>query len=182
MSDLISLTCRSCRAKTQVPKDLERFACASCGSEHIVKRSGGIVSLSLVAGSIDVDKSGVDKITAELDLVRLKRDINRLKIHLENLQKGGFGWEVYILILITGLLLTIAGSLLTIAGIIFPISSTMTPIFYIPGIPLLIFGIIGIIRVRAAGESEKERILEIIRKIKTKEEELKVKQNLFNNQ
>ena len=178
MSDLITLTCRSCRAKTQVPKDLERFACASCGSEHIVKRSGGIVSLSLVAGSIDVDKSGVDKITAELDLVRLKRDINRLKINLENLQKGGFGWEVYVFLLITG-------SLLTIAGITSSTSSTMswmTPIFYISGIPLLIFGIIGIIRARASAESEKERILEIIRKIETTEKELKDKQNLFNNQ
>jgi len=178
MSDLISFTCRSCRTKTQVPKNLERFACASCGSEHIVTRSGGIVSISLVEGSINEVKPGVDKITAELDLYRLKRDINRLKNNLENLQKGGFGWEVYIFLLITGLLSTIA-------GITSSISSTMpwmTPIFYIPGILMLIFGSIGIIRARAAAESEKERILEIIRKIETKETELKDKQSLFNNQ
>jgi hypothetical protein len=182
MSDLINLSCPSCLAKSQVTKELERFACASCGSEHVIKRSGGIVSLSPVVGAIKEVKHGFDKIAAELVIIRLKKDLIDLNNDLENLQKGGFGWEVYILFLIIGLLLTIAGSLLTIAGIIFPISSTMTPIFYISGIPLLIFGIIGIIKVRAAGESEKERILEIIRKIEIKEKELKDKQNLFNNQ
>jgi hypothetical protein len=178
MSDLISLSCRSCRAKSQVTKDLESFACSSCGSEHIVKRSGGIVSLSPVVGAIKEVKPGFDKIAAELALIKLKKDLIDLNNDLENLQKGGFGWEVCIFILITGLILTIA-------GITSSISSTMqcvAPIFYILGIPLLIFGIICVIRVRAAGESEKERILEIIRKIKIKEKELKDKQKLFNNQ
>ena len=48
MADFVSLTCPSCNGKLQIGKDLERFACGYCGTECVVNRGGGIVSLSPV--------------------------------------------------------------------------------------------------------------------------------------
>ena len=56
MADFVTLTCPSCGGKLQITQDIERFACAHCGREHIVKRSGGIVSLSPIIDALK--KSG----------------------------------------------------------------------------------------------------------------------------
>jgi len=79
MSDFITLSCPSCGAKLEITQDINRFACSHCGMEHIVKRSGGIVSLSPVVEAINQVKSGVDKTTAELAMVRLPKEIENLK-------------------------------------------------------------------------------------------------------
>ena len=41
MADFVTLSCPSCGGKLEVTRDIERFACAHCGREHIVKRTGG---------------------------------------------------------------------------------------------------------------------------------------------
>lgn len=79
MADFVTLTCPSCGGKLEITSDVERFACAHCGREHIVKRSGGIVSLSPVVDAIRQVGIGVDKTAAELAIVRLKPEISELQ-------------------------------------------------------------------------------------------------------
>jgi DNA-directed RNA polymerase subunit M/transcription elongation factor TFIIS len=45
LPDFNTLSCPSCGHKLQIPENIERFACAGCGKEHIVNRSGGVISL-----------------------------------------------------------------------------------------------------------------------------------------
>jgi ribosomal protein S27E len=79
MADFVTLSCPSCGGKLQITKDVERFACAHCGREHIVKRSGGIVSLSPVVDELKKVGVGVDKTASELAIVRLKDEIAYLQ-------------------------------------------------------------------------------------------------------
>ena len=74
MTDFITLACPSCGAKLEITNDLGRFACSHCGQEHMVRRGGGIVSLSPVVGAIHQVQKGVDRTAAELALQRLPRE------------------------------------------------------------------------------------------------------------
>lgn len=47
--DVIKLSCSSCGNKLAITNDVDRFACQACGSEFIVNRGGGIVTLTVVA-------------------------------------------------------------------------------------------------------------------------------------
>jgi uncharacterized protein (DUF983 family) len=87
MSDFITLSCPSCGAKLEITQDVNRFACYHCGREHIVRRSGGIVSLAPVVDAINQVKSGVDRTAAELAIIRLQKEIKGLenqKVNLSN--------------------------------------------------------------------------------------------------
>jgi hypothetical protein len=75
MSDFITLSCPSCGAKLSITPDIDRFACSHCGQEHIIKRGGGIVSLSPVVGAINQVGVRVDRVAAELAAARLQREI-----------------------------------------------------------------------------------------------------------
>ncbi len=79
MADFVSLTCPSCGGKLEVTPDLERFACAYCGAEHVVKRGGGIISLQPVAEAIGKVQAGVDRTASELAIKRLKDEIDTLQ-------------------------------------------------------------------------------------------------------
>jgi len=74
----INLSCPSCGGKLQITNDLDRFACGYCGREHIVIRSGGIVSLSPVVDSLKGIKVGVDRTASELAIIRLEQEISVL--------------------------------------------------------------------------------------------------------
>lgn len=76
MTDFISLTCPTCGGDLQITKDIERFACAHCGKEHIVKRGGGIVALAPVLENVS---KGVDSTASELALVRLEKELADIK-------------------------------------------------------------------------------------------------------
>ena len=76
---LITLSCPSCGAKLDISTNLDRFACAFCGQEHIVNRTGGTISLSPVVEAIHQVKTGVDKTAAELAIVRINADISNLQ-------------------------------------------------------------------------------------------------------
>jgi predicted RNA-binding Zn-ribbon protein involved in translation (DUF1610 family) len=75
-ADFITLSCPSCGGKLQVSNSIDHFACANCGTEHIVRRGGGIVSLEQVMGGV---KQGVDKTASELAIVRLNKEIAELE-------------------------------------------------------------------------------------------------------
>jgi ribosomal protein S27E len=78
MADFITLSCPSCGHKLQITEDVDRFACAACGNEHIVNRSGGIVTLKPVIDSIQRVQIGVDKTASELAIKRIKEEIESL--------------------------------------------------------------------------------------------------------
>lgn len=46
MADSVSLSCPSCGEKLRIGPEIDRFACCRCGSEYVVRRGGGIVSLA----------------------------------------------------------------------------------------------------------------------------------------
>lgn len=86
MTDFVTLTCLSCGGKLQVTNDIERFACSYCGTEHVVRRSGGLVSLAPVIESLGKVQTGVDKTASELAIRRLREDIKGLKSKLERIE------------------------------------------------------------------------------------------------
>jgi ribosomal protein S27AE len=75
----VTLTCPSCGASLKVTEDLDRFACSYCGTEQIVRRSTGTISLSPVVKGLRDVRVGVDKTASELAIRRLKGEIVELK-------------------------------------------------------------------------------------------------------
>ena len=80
MTDFITLTCPSCGGQLQITNDIEVFACAHCGTQHVVRRSGGIVSLKPVEGWLQ-------KTASELAISRLEREIAELESQIEPLEE-----------------------------------------------------------------------------------------------
>jgi hypothetical protein len=79
MPDFVSLTCPACGGKLEVANDIDRFACSYCGMEQFVKRSGGIVSLALVADEVKNKPGSTEKTASELAVIRLQKDIESLE-------------------------------------------------------------------------------------------------------
>lgn len=77
--DIITLSCPSCGGDLHITSDVERFACAHCGQQHLVRRSGGIVSLSPLVEGLHKVNIGVDKTASELAIVRIKGEIEVLE-------------------------------------------------------------------------------------------------------
>lgn len=71
MSDFITLSCPSCGGKLQITSDIERFACTYCGTEQVVKRSGGVVSLAPVMEGLQKVQASSDRVGSELAIQRL---------------------------------------------------------------------------------------------------------------
>jgi DNA-directed RNA polymerase subunit RPC12/RpoP len=79
MSDhFINLTCANCGGQLEVYDDMERFACGYCGSEMLVQRRGGTVALKAITEAIKQVQVGTDKTAAELAIVRLNKDLEKL--------------------------------------------------------------------------------------------------------
>jgi ribosomal protein S27AE len=88
MADFLTLSCPSCGAPLQVTDDIDRFACAHCGAEHVVKRGGGIVSLAPVVSVLRDVRAGVDRTASELALPRLTAEIAELEQHKKPIRAG----------------------------------------------------------------------------------------------
>ena len=84
MPEFVTLTCPSCGGKLEITEDIERFACANCGKEHLVKRGGGTILIRPITDGLAKVQTGVDRTAAELAIVRLKKEIPALKDALEN--------------------------------------------------------------------------------------------------
>ncbi len=81
-SDFITLACPKCGGSLEITPDMDRFACKFCGSEHLVRRSGGMVSLApVVEGMKRVEEKfdraliGADRMAAEQTIQRLKNEL-----------------------------------------------------------------------------------------------------------
>ena len=89
-SDFISLSCPNCGGKLTITPDTERFACQFCGHEHIVRRSGGLVSLEPVLRNINAGLNTVgtgmnqlglnsERQAAEQSIARLSKEVDELE-------------------------------------------------------------------------------------------------------
>lgn len=79
MPDFLTLSCPVCTGQLKITEDMDRFACAYCGTEHLVRRAESTISLQpLVQGLQNVQK-GVDRTASELAIMRLEREIQSLE-------------------------------------------------------------------------------------------------------
>jgi hypothetical protein len=90
MSDFITLACPSCGGNLAVTPDSERFACPYCRREHLVRRSGGHVSLVPIMERLERITEGVDRHASELAIQRLRKDRRAVKERI-NKQKDRIG-------------------------------------------------------------------------------------------
>jgi ribosomal protein S27E len=110
-SDFITLSCPNCGGKLSITSDTERFACQFCGHEHIVRRSGGIISLepvmrmmgqineniNLVGSGINRISGSAEKQASEAAINRIKQEIAEHQAQIANLNSGfGWGWALII--------------------------------------------------------------------------------------
>lgn len=96
MPDYDTLSCPSCGGKLEIPSDVDRFACARCGIEHIVERSGGMVSLAPVVDEPYQVGTSPDKKALEIATQTLNTQLAALeeeKHQLASTMLRGFGWR-----------------------------------------------------------------------------------------
>ncbi len=90
MADFIKLTCPSCNGKLKITDDIDRFACAHCGTEFLVNRKGGIISLHPIVNELKNVKKGVDKTASELAIKRLDKEISEIAQKIKNLEANKY--------------------------------------------------------------------------------------------
>lgn len=78
MIDFVTLTCPNCGGKLEITTDIKRFACSHCGNEHVVTRGSGIVSIIPISDEITKIQTSIDKSAAEIEISRLKIEINEI--------------------------------------------------------------------------------------------------------
>ncbi len=115
-SDFITLSCPNCGGSLAITQDIERFACRYCGYEHIVRRSGGVVSLEPVMQvmgqihasvnqvSLGMDRIGIsaEKQAAEQAIIRLNQeieDINKQLVQLRSAKESTIGAGIFMIAL-----------------------------------------------------------------------------------
>lgn len=111
--DFITLSCQSCGGKLEVFEDMERFACAYCGTEMMVLRRGGTVALKMVEAAIQKVQVGTDKTAAELAISRYQSEASELRKNLaldEERNSPGCGYGCAALFVIFGAWLGSLGS------------------------------------------------------------------------
>lgn len=82
MSEFIRLACPSCGGKLQITNDIERFACAHCGTEILVRRGEGIISLKPVIDEVKGVRRATNHTAAELAIARIQKEIDFLNNQL----------------------------------------------------------------------------------------------------
>ena len=75
MPDFVTLSCPTCGGHLQITKDIDCFACAHCGNEHVVNRGGGIVTLAPVVDGLERIQRGTDRTAKELAIRRMKEEL-----------------------------------------------------------------------------------------------------------
>jgi hypothetical protein len=141
MPDFITLTCPSCGGKLKITNDIQRFACVYCGTEHIVKRGEGVISLAPVVEGLKNVQIGVDKTASELAIKRLKEEIVEIEERLqskENTQSTNFNRVTFY-----GIAICLVGGMLACGMLPFlkdNYQDLICPFFF--GLILLIVGIL----------------------------------------
>jgi hypothetical protein len=84
---LLTLSCPTCGAKLELTPDDDRFACPSCGNEHIVLRSGPEVVLKPVLERLDRVQEQVSATSAVVLSQQYKSEMDRLE------KEGKAAWQ-----------------------------------------------------------------------------------------
>jgi len=79
MQNFITLTCPSCGGELKITNEINRFACAHCGREHIVQREGGVICLHPVTQGIQEIRDSTYRVASELAINRLECEIHELQ-------------------------------------------------------------------------------------------------------
>lgn len=87
MPDFITMSCPSCGGKLQITNDIERFACAYCGTEHIVKRIGGVISLAPVIEEMKATRKAAEQSVVEVKGVRKATDNTASELAMARIDK-----------------------------------------------------------------------------------------------
>jgi ribosomal protein S27AE len=72
---VVVLRCQSCGASLSIAPDMDVLACAHCGTEQVVRREGGTISLKVLEKSIAAVMANTDRIASELAITRLRHDL-----------------------------------------------------------------------------------------------------------
>lgn len=88
MTDAVSvvLSCSNCGARLEITPDIDRFVCLHCGSQQIVRRGGGIISLQPLVQGVERVQRGTDKTAAELAIPRLTKEIAEVEEELRRIE------------------------------------------------------------------------------------------------
>jgi DNA-directed RNA polymerase subunit M/transcription elongation factor TFIIS len=79
MLDVTILTCPSCGGKLETTQDIDRFVCAHCGTEQIVRRDDDAIALASTSQELAEVREELDKKTSELAIGRLEEEIEALR-------------------------------------------------------------------------------------------------------
>jgi predicted RNA-binding Zn-ribbon protein involved in translation (DUF1610 family) len=78
MADFVTLTCPTCGGKLQITPDIDRFACAHCGNEHLVMRAEGAIAIRPLTESLTGLRRATDRAASELAIRRLTDELAQL--------------------------------------------------------------------------------------------------------
>lgn len=109
---VLSLKCSGCGSNLDITPEMESFACGYCGTQQVVQRSGGTVSLRLIGDAIAKVQMGMDRTAAELAIRRLREDLAEVeaeKGRFEMIAADGNSYTGYMVILCIVLLLVTGG-------------------------------------------------------------------------
>jgi hypothetical protein len=131
---LVLLSCPTCGNKLQATADVDRFTCAACGNEFVIRRGDGTVSVApLVAEMKDVHQA-VDRTAAELAMIRLQQELTGLEAR-RGKARGDFArrFRSFGLVPVIAVVLILAPcpvrSLFSIGGI--PIGGILLPVWVV---------------------------------------------------
>jgi hypothetical protein len=93
MTDFVTLGCPSCGGRLQITSDLDRFACAYCGTEHLVRRGQGVVSLEPVVEHLANIQAGIENVNQGIASVNhgigeVHQDMGHVKEGIGNVHQG----------------------------------------------------------------------------------------------
>lgn len=141
---MLKLACLNCGAPLEIGHELVQFACAFCGSQQRVERSGGVVALRRVESAIQAVQRGTDRTAAELAIPRLRAELANLheqrkaaiksvteKVESARRGRGILTWTVFLLVfMLTPLLFAkVSTSLGAVVTLIWIVGSVAAPTF-----------------------------------------------------
>jgi DNA-directed RNA polymerase subunit RPC12/RpoP len=114
LAHFISSNCANCGGNLEVYDDMEQFACGHCGTEIAVKPRGGTIVLQVMTRDIRKVQIDNNKATAELDLIRLREELQALSKRRDVKLNEGINWKkrgymIGVALLLVGFFVTRSG-------------------------------------------------------------------------
>ncbi len=82
---MVKLSCKSCGAKLELTEDIDRFTCVHCGSEWLVNRSGGIISLKALEENLEQVERHTEATSKHTEIIADEIRIKRIREMLPEL-------------------------------------------------------------------------------------------------